>query len=131
MLSIPNHFISNDWRRNSAIIAAGIALLQTCALLALSLLVTSADWNEGSSGTGVDGAIRWLFVLSAGVVAVVAIRAARRHRPRSVTLIGAECMAMIVGLFGMNALPVVRLAIVAPAFVAGLLAIIALREQSM
>ena len=94
--------------------------------------MTSADWNEGSSGTGVDGAIRWLFVSSAGVVAVVAIRAARRRRlPRSVTLIGAECMAMIVGLFGMNALPVVRLAIVAPAFVAGLLAIIALREQSM
>jgi hypothetical protein len=120
----------NEPRSKSAVIAASIALVQTCAILALSLVLASADWNEGSPGTGIDGSVRWLFVLAAAAVAVVWLRAARRHRFALVTLIGAECLATIVGLVGMKAVPVARLAIVAPALVAAVLAVVALREQS-
>lgn len=111
-------------------IAAGIAMAQICAVLAVSLAVASGDWNEGSPGTGIPGWIRLVLVIPAVLAGIVAFRAALGRRIALVTLLSAEAIATVAGAFGLASVLAVRLVVVASGLAAGALAIAALALSS-
>ena len=115
--------------RRAGVAAAGIALLQIVVLFVVAIAFASADWNEGSAGTGIDGRVRWLLIIPAVFAVAVVLRAAMGHRVALSTLIGAEGFAAIAGWMSVDMTDIARAVVAVPGLIACVLAVVALRRR--